>query len=188
MTTGSRDMSSDMGKNMRLRVAATAYMLVLLASQGTAMSQERSKLVDTGVIFSAQQVESSRDVKMLIESGLTPPFWTPSTEEIAMLEGQLKPYLEHATPPQAKDFPARLGEAKEIAARLASYKRQYFGYTVGDKRWIFVNAFCEAHWKEDKAIWRDRLDFVLDGGPCYFSVRYDQSRSQFEGLWINGGG
>jgi hypothetical protein len=177
-----------MGKNMRLCVAATVCMLVLLASPEIAMSQERSKLVDTGVIFSAQQVENSRHLKMLIESGLTPPFWTPSPEEIAMLEGQLKPFLERATPPEAKDFAARLGEAKKIAARLGNYKRQYFGYTDGDRKRIFVNAFCEAHWKEDKDIWRDRLAFVLDGGICYFNVRYDPSRSQFEQLWINGEG
>jgi hypothetical protein len=166
-----------MRKSMRLCVAATLYILVLLASPGIAMSQERSKLVDTGVIFSAQQVEREPlhrlDVKSIL--GLTPPFWTPSPEEIAVLEGQLKPYLERVTPP----------EAKVIAVRLGSYKRQYVGYTDGGKRWILVNGFCEDHWKEENT-WRDRIVFVFDGGLCFFTVRYDTSSSQFEYLLING--
>jgi hypothetical protein len=176
MGVGSRAWGRDMRKIMRLCVAATVYMLILLASQGIAMSQERSKLVDTGVIFSAQQVERlplhSLDVKSIL--GLTPPFWTPSPEEIALLEGELKPYLEGATPP----------EAKVIAARLGNYKRQYVGYTDGGKRLIFVNGFCEDHWKAVDT-WRDRFVFVFDGGSCFFNVRYDLLRSQFEYLQIN---
>jgi hypothetical protein len=164
-----------MRKSLCPCVATTAFMLVLLASPGISMSEERSKLVDTGVIFSAQQVESFRlhrsDITNFV--GLTPPFWMPVPEEIALLEGKLKPYLESATPPAAR----------VIATRLGSYKRQYVGYTDGGKRWIFVNGFCE--WKESDA-WHDRLVLVMDGGLCFFTVRYDVSRSRFEYLLING--
>jgi hypothetical protein len=79
-----------MRKNMRLRVAATVYVLILLASQAIAMSQECSQLVDTGGIFSAEHVEHSGADRVF---GITPPYWTPSPEQIALLEVQLKPYL-----------------------------------------------------------------------------------------------
>jgi hypothetical protein len=72
-----------------------------------------------------------------------------------------------------------------IAARLGSYKRQYFGYTDGGKRWILVNGFCEGHWKKEDT-WRDGGVLVKDGGLCFFKVRYDPSRSEFEQLEING--
>jgi hypothetical protein len=49
-----------MRKNTRLPLAATLYMLILFASQGIAVSQESSQLVDTGVIFSVEQLERSR--------------------------------------------------------------------------------------------------------------------------------
>jgi hypothetical protein len=104
------------------------------------------------------------------------PFWTPSPEQIAQLEVQLKPYLERATTPQAK----------VIAAGLGSYKRQYLGISDdGGRRWIFVNGFCEGFWKRDDS-WRDEFVIVFDGGTCYFQVLYDPSSSQFGPLAING--
>jgi len=162
-----------MRRNFRLGVAAAVCMLIPLVSQGIAMSQERSKLVDTGVIFSAQQVKRLVDMNPMI--GITAPFWTPTPEEIAQLEGKLKPYLEGMT----------TAPAKAIVASLASYKRQYLGYTDGGKKWILVNSFCETYWRENDT-WRDRVVYVLDGGPCFFQVRYDLSGSQFEQLEING--
>ena len=161
-----------MRKNMRLCVAVNVYMLILLASQGIATSQERSQLVDTGAIFSAEHVEGSGADRVF---GVTPPYWTPSPEQIALLEAQLKPYLGRV----------RLPKAKAIAARLGRYKRQYFGYTDGGKRWILVNGFCEGRWKKEDA-WRNRFVLVHDGGLCFFKVRYDPSKSQFEQLEING--
>jgi hypothetical protein len=161
-----------MRKNIRLCGAATVYMLILLASQGIAMSQEPSQLLDTGVIFSAEHVERSGADRMF---GVAPPYWTPSQEQIALLEAQLKPYLGRV----------RLPKAKVIAARLGSYKRQYFGYTDGGKKWILVNGFCEGHWKKEDT-WRNRFVLVHDGGLCFFKVRYDPSRPQFEQLEING--
>jgi len=161
-----------MPNNVRLCVAAPVYMLILLALAGTTVSQEHSQLVDIGLIFFAEDVERSGADRVL---GLTPPYWTPSPEQIALLESQLRPYLGRVTQPKAK----------VIAARLGSYRRQYFGYSENGKKWIFVNGFCEGHWKKEDA-WRDRVVLVLDGGLCFFKVRYNPSRSQFEQLEING--
>jgi hypothetical protein len=161
-----------MPKGMRFCVAAAVHMLGLLASRGIAMSQERSQFVDTGVIFSAEHVERSGADRVL---AVTPPYWTPSPEQIALLEARLKPFLGRLALPKAK----------AIAARLGSYKRQYFGYTDGGKRWILANGFCEGYWKEEDT-WRDRVVLAKDGGLCFFKVRYDPSRSKFEQLEING--
>lgn len=161
-----------MRKTMRLCTVAAVSMLMHFAFQAIAMSQERVQLIDTGVIFSAEHVERSGADRAL---GVTRPFWTPSPEQIARIETQLKRYLGRVTP----------AKAKVIAARLGSYKRQYFGYTDGGKRWILVNGFCEGHWKEHNT-WLDRVVLVHDGGPCFFKVRYDTSRSQFGRLEING--
>src|SRR5262245_40133559 len=101
MRMGSEDPGvSAMRKNLRLSMAATVYMLIVLASQGIAMSQEPSKFVDTGVIFSTQQVERSPTMNGIL--GAIQPLWTPSPEEIALLEGELKPYLEGIATPEAK--------------------------------------------------------------------------------------
>src|SRR5262245_3804693 len=158
-------------KKIRLCEAAFVCVVIALASAGIAKSQEHSQLVDTGVIFSEKQVERSADLNRMI--GVTPPFWTPSTDDIARLEVQLTPYLEGVATPKAK----------VIAAKLGRYKRQYLGYSVGGKKWIFVNSFCS--WMEDES-WRDTIIIVKDGGACFFSVRYDVSRSQFNQLQING--
>ena len=164
-----------MRKNMRLSIAATVCILIPLASQGIAMSQEASKVVDTGVIFSAQQTEVIFSARQVEPIDALRPLWTPSPEEVALLEGRLKTYLEGVATPQAK----------EIAARLGSYKRQYLGYSFGGKRWVLVNAFCNAYWKRNDS-WRDSVVDVLDGGSCFFKVHYDPSRSQFDKLIING--
>lgn len=161
-----------MRRNIPLCEAACVSMVIALALPGTAMSQQRSQVVDTGVILSAQQLERSVAPVMM---GITPPYWTPSSEEIARLEVQLMPYLEGLTVPHPK----------AIAAMLGSYKRQYLGYINGGKKWIYVNSICKTSWTED-GFWHDELIIVFDGGPCFFTVRYDLSSSQFDQLRING--
>lgn len=153
--------------------AACFSMVVALALPGTAMSQQHAQLVDTGVILSAQQLEHSADANRLM--GITPPYWTPSSDDIARLDGQLRPYLEGVT----------ANQPKALDAKLESYKRQYLGYTDGGKKWIYVNSICKTGWKEDR-FWLDDLVIVFDGGPCFFTVRYDLSSSQFGQLMING--
>ena len=161
-----------MHRNMRLCAAGTICLLIPLASQTT--SQERSKLVDTGVIFTAQHLESLVEFnKMGI---LTAPFWTPSPEQILQLEAHLKTYIW-----RRRWHPG----AKTVVAEFGNYKKQYSGYIKGGKKWIYVNAFCEELWKGDDR-WRDSEIIVFDGGPCFFQVHYHPSGSRFDRLYING--
>jgi hypothetical protein len=101
------------------------------------------------------------------------------SRRIAQLETRLKRYLGSETAPQGNLLAARLGSY----VGLASYKRQYLGYTDHGKRLVLVNGFCEKYWKEDDPYsWRERLVIILDGGPCFFRLRYDPSTSQFDVL------
>jgi len=175
-----------MRRNLRPYVAATFCLLVLLVWQGGAISQERSTLVDTGVIFSAQQMDRSDDMSRFFDRGR--PFWTPSPEQIARLESTLKAYLADVASGRRKgvaDYWRAPSQAKAIVARGDSYKRQYFGVTEGGRKWILVNSFCEGHWKRED-YWHDRPVIVHDGGSCYFTVLYDPASSQFDKLSING--
>jgi hypothetical protein len=139
-----------------------------------AMSQEHSRVVDTGVIFSGQQVERSPNVAWLKNMGVTPPFWTASLEDIGHAEGQLKQYAEG------------VGE-KEFAKGLGKYKRQYVGYTDNrGKRRILVSGICERYWQEKEITLHEQVLIVFDGGPCFFTAHYDPSMSKFDDLFING--
>jgi hypothetical protein len=71
-----------MRKNALLSVAASFYMLILVATQEIAMSQESSQLVDTGVIFSVEQLERSGADHVF---WITPPFWIPSPNRLRCL-------------------------------------------------------------------------------------------------------
>ena len=110
-------------------------------------------------------------------------------KRLGRLENKLKPYLEDVSNgkrTETADYWWRVpSQAKEIVARLGSYKRQYFGLTHGGKKWILVNSFCEAFWKRND-YWRDSIVDVFDGGSCFFMVLYDPSSSQFDRLMING--
>jgi hypothetical protein len=162
-----------MSEGVRRCAAAVAFVLLPLVAQGNALSQEHAKVVETGVVLSAHEAERATKAYPMLQ--ILPPFWTPSSEEIQNLEGKLKIHLEKVRNPQVD----------AIIVNLDSYKRQYLGYTSGGRRQILVNGVCEEYWTKSGS-WRDQVVFVLDGGPCFFQIRYDLSGSQFERLDING--
>jgi hypothetical protein len=103
-------------------------------------------------------------------------FWVPSTEDVQTLEAALPEYLRL----QVDRFHHRPTSAKQ----LDQYRRQYIGLLKGGKRIILANFFCNdggTQWKEDYV-------FVMDGGDCYFRVRYDLDGRQFLNLEVNGEG
>ena len=64
-----------------------------------------------------------------------------------------------------------------------TYTFQYQGQEESGKKFVFVNAFCvnDKRWKLNK-----KMVLVLDGGTCFFNVKYDPEKNQFFGLTING--
>ncbi|MCG3141393.1 MAG: hypothetical protein HDKAJFGB_02674 [Anaerolineae bacterium] len=100
--------------------------------------------------------------------------WTPDAAMIAELETRLPAYLAQ----RQTEFSALKAP---IAERLAQYKFQYWGEMQNDKRVIVVNAFCA-----DFEDWQTRRVFVLDGGDCFFQLKYDIASGTFFDLQVNG--
>lgn len=147
-----------------------SFFLVLV---GCSASREKAViLVETGVIFSEEQAKILAKDPM---SELQTPFWRPTTEDIVKLEARLKIYLaQHSN-----------SDAQKISKNLQDYKRQYVGFYVNAQRIIFVNAFCGDVWRVGNS-WQHHFEFNLDGGACFFRVRYDRESSDFFGFEVNG--
>jgi len=64
------------------------------------------------------------------------------------------------------------------------YMFQYLTVELNGKKYILVNAHCG---KRDP---RELEDFrlILDGGSCYFSLKYDPEKKRYYDLFINGMG
>lgn len=100
-------------------------------------------------------------------------YWTPSESDVLMAEHELVPYLQQSGNPGVK----------EILKALGTYKHQYIGIVSGGHRQIYINFFCDTD-KSD--VWKSREIVVLDGGPCYFNLRYSVESKTFSNLRING--
>jgi len=106
---------------------------------------------------------------------LLPGDWVPTVDEVLALEEQLLTYL----PQQQRAFDSLQAP---IVERLPTYKRQYWGVFENDKRLIVANFFCDAS-RDD---WHEKVVSVLDGGDCYFRLRYDVDTGSFSNLIVNG--
>ena len=101
--------------------------------------------------------------------------WVPTSEEVLALEEQLVPYL-------AQERGAFDSLQAPIEERLPTYRRQYWGVLQDGRRLIVANFFCDARHTE----WTEREVAVIDGGDCYFRLRYDVETGAFSHLLVNG--
>ncbi len=112
----------------------------------------------------------------MLEAEISPPFWTPTAEQIAELHSKLPLYLQTI---QSQD-------AREITRGFERYRYQYFGYTAEGVRWILINAFCADELGGYDDYWRKQYLLVMDGGSCFFRVRYNTQSKIFRDLDVNG--
>jgi hypothetical protein len=120
-----------------------------------------------GVIFPADSKE--------LPLGLYPKgasYWTPMEADISEAEKNLVPFLE-----KSKDR-----SAPEILKRIEMYKRQYRGIVLDGHKQIFINFFCETY-SED---WKNEEMIAVDGGSCFFNLRFAIETMTFSDLEING--
>jgi hypothetical protein len=68
-----------------------------------------------------------------------------------------------------------------IVERLPGYKIQYRGEMENGKRMVDVNAMCTP-----LENWRTQWVMVLDGGDCFFQLKYDADAGTFSNLMVNG--
>jgi len=140
----------------------------------TDVTEESGELILTdefeGVIFSRERAEQM-NLALFLGSTLE-GYWTPGEADIMELEGGLESYLQQEV---SQDHP-------DILQRLPEYKRQYFGLVESGRREIYANFFCMA----SVADWKRNFVMVLDGGDCFFHVKYDVNTDAFFDLYVQG--
>ncbi len=107
---------------------------------------------------------------ILVEGGN----WPPITDDILDIQERLQTYVNTQAMAQERHL-----------QDWDRYTFQYQGQFKHGERSIFINAFCiEA---DDRPLNKLML-FALDGGSCFFNLRYDPVHSKFYDLVINGEG
>jgi hypothetical protein len=123
------------------------------------------------VIFTNKQAEKMGLGAWLANSD---SFWTPSEDDILILEEKLGGYLSQNI--------SLFNYHEPVWERLGDYQRQYIGIQSDGSKIIYGNYFCDNHGKN----WRQEFVSVLDGGNCYFQVEYDIQQGDFTMLMVNG--
>src|SRR5260370_9607250 len=107
---------------------ALVCVCVQLFGHDRAISQDRSEVVSTGIIFSVAQTTATAEWMAGLD--MPPPYWAPGSSEIAGLESKLAGFLRQVTVAPADEV---MGpgygrrKAGESAGKLARYKRQDLG-------------------------------------------------------------
>jgi hypothetical protein len=125
-----------------------------------------------GIIFAGASAKQM-DLEAII--GFTETindYWTPSRDDVLAFEEGIGPYLQQAAP---QTGPGSLSDLNE-------YRRQYVGIVANGQRVIFAVFFCNDHDTD----WQHKIVFVIDGGSCYFEVKYDVQTGEFYDLSIHG--
>jgi hypothetical protein len=98
--------------------------------------------------------------------------WVPTTE-INAIQAGLRPHVEAAAASRGRKLP-----------EWHTYTFQYQGEGDPSRRVVVINAFCI----EPPADVKTRMVVALDGGTCFFNVKYDALRGAFVELQFNGEG
>ena len=106
---------------------------------------------------------------------LVPRDWVPTSKVVLAVEEQLLAYLTE----QQHAFDSLQAP---IVERLPSYRRQYWGEIENGKKVLVANFFCDAGHYD----WMEQEVVVLDGGDCFFRLRYDVEAGTFFNLIVNG--
>ena len=121
--------------------------------------------------------ESAADqVKQLCSRPGPPSFdgvWKPTEADIRAMESRLSRIADLRT--ESGIIDVRIKHADR-------YSRQYVGVIIENRKFIFINAFCD---DSPPTYWRERVVDVCDGG-CSWGVVYDVETGKFSHLEMNG--
>ncbi len=98
--------------------------------------------------------------------------WTPSPEVAAQIQAELKPAVAELAGDKFKRFQP-----------WQSYKFQFQGQQINSDRFVFISALCTI---DDSRDLTDDFVVVLDGGSCFFEVKYDPKSQRFYDLNVHG--
>ncbi|WP_443938208.1 hypothetical protein [Pedobacter sp. MW01-1-1] len=113
-----------------------------------------------------------------------------TTDDFQKIETVLTKCINDYNPYQEKQFkkindkhPEYKLNKNHFIIDLTRYKRQYVATTnsKGEKE-VWVNCFCDT-WDTD---WRKNLNFVKDGGNCYFNLKINLTTGKYYELMVNG--
>lgn len=99
-------------------------------------------------------------------------YWTPTVKDVEEAESKIEAMLKK--------------EAPQLLQKLSTYKRQYVGLSFKGKKFMFVNFFCTIHHEKLAPHWNEREVDVMDGGDCFFQLKYDVNQKEGFDLRING--
>ena len=155
----------------------SCFLIVALVGCSTvSISPSANQLIVTdsfeGIIFAGASAKQM-DLEAIIGfSESINDYWTPSRDDVLAFEEGLGPYLQQAAP---QTGPGSLSDLNE-------YRRQYVGIVANGQRVIFAIFFCNNHDTD----WQHKIVFVIDGGSCYFEVKYDVQTGAYYDLSIHG--
>ena len=133
-----------------------------------------------GVIFSARLAEE-QEVGMWSSSNTNTGYWTPSESDVLAFEAGLPDFL--ATSDNAM-LTYEAGVELPIWEHLDEYHRQYIGLLENERQVLYANFFCTLNHVED--YWQTGFVMVMDGGNCFFQVKFDVETQEYFDLMVNG--
>jgi hypothetical protein len=124
--------------------------------------------------FNVSSAETETNDHIAILSKDAKSTWVPADTDIQELESMIPGYVHSNSPNNRKPIGA-----------LETYRRQYIGITQNGKEIIYLNAFCETSWDDDSR-WKTKELIFLDGGPCFFQIKYDPESKTILEFNVNG--
>jgi len=98
--------------------------------------------------------------------------WDPSPKMLANLKAQIESYVRSQAKAQSKEL-----------KRWKDYTFQYQGQEEKGRKFIFINALYRLN---DRQTLDKQIIVILDGGSCFFNLKYDPNQKVFFDLSING--
>jgi hypothetical protein len=151
-------------------------LFAVLSSGAFALTEDFPRV--RGIAAEGVIVPASEAKRQAILFGDGCSFFTPSDDDIQQLEARLPRFLA-AEAARDRDFREEIAEIKN---RLLTYRRQYVGLIVDDRKEILLNAFP----KDERLSWQRQFIEVSDGGTDFWRVIYEMRRQKFSRLIING--
>lgn len=141
-----------------------------------------------GAIIPSRTVQGWQNVLGVDAEG----FWTPSPQEVEVVETRLKEALQKAVkdPEQFNKYAQTSDSQKYLSEQIArilshyeEYRRQYIGLVIHGKRHIYLNSFSS---RESASDYTKHFVMVFDGGFWFWHILYSMDDGTFFNLSING--
>jgi hypothetical protein len=98
--------------------------------------------------------------------------WDPSPTMLTDLKAQIESYVKSQAKAQGREL-----------KQWQDYTFQYQAREEKGRKYIFINALCAS---TDRHTLDKQIIVILDGGSCFFNLKYDPGQKVFFDLIING--